>query len=401
MPRGQTPGLCSFATRLTLRSAIFLPMSSSSPAARNAAIDCTKGLACAAIVWHHLAFYGPMADVVEPLLPALMEWLDQYARMAVQLFLVLGGYLAAASLAPTGLARHSAALPQIARRFVRLVVPLAVALVLAVLVTALVRPWFDHSSLSGAPTLFQLLAHALLLQGIVGEESLSAGVWYVSIDFQLFALTALLFAAGRWFNAAQDATPQARPTAGQAVVVLLAAASLWGFNRDADFDNWAVYFFGAYGLGMMAFWAVRSPRPWAWSTLMALLVGVALWLEWRDRIALAGATALALVLVMSSPKLLSWQGPKRLQQLGQMSYSVFLVHFPVCLLVNAVVTWFWPDSLAINLVGLWAAFALSLAAGRLLYQRVERHMPSWQDVLRWQAGLVGTGMLMTWVTAWT
>lgn len=375
-------------------------MSSSSPASRNAVIDCTKGLACAAIVWHHLAFYGPMADVVEPLLPALIEWLDQDARMAVQLFLVLAGYLAAASLAPAGLARHSQVLPQIARRFVRLVVPLAVALVLAVLISALVRPWFDHASMSGAPTLFQLLAHALLLQGIVGEESLSAGVWYVSIDFQLFALTALLFAAGRrWFGSEPGAS--ARPTPGQAVVVLLAAASLWGFNRDADYDNWAVYFFGAYGLGMMAFWAVRAARPWAWSALMALLLGIALWLEWRTRIALAGATALALVAVMRSPRLYSMSGPARLQQLGQMSYSVFLVHFPVCLLVNAVVTWFWPDSLAINLVGLWAAFALSLATGQLLYQRVERHMPSWQDALRWQASLVGTGMLMTWITAWT
>ena len=376
-------------------------MSSSSPASRNAVIDCTKGLACAAIVWHHLAFYGPMADVVEPLLPALIEWLDQDARMAVQLFLVLAGYLAAASLAPTGLARHSQVLPQIARRFVRLVVPLAVALVLAVLISTLIRPWFDHASMSAAPGLFQLLAHALLLQGIVGEESLSAGVWYVSIDFQLFALTALLFAMSRWFSSVPDAATPARPTVGQAVVVLLAAASLWGFNRDADFDNWAVYFFGAYGLGMMAFWAVRAARPWAWSALMALLLGIALWLEWRTRIALAGATALALVAVMRSPRLYSMSGPARLQQLGQMSYSVFLVHFPVCLLVNAVVTWFWPDSLAINLVGLWAAFALSLATGQLLYQRVERHMPSWQDALRWQASLVGTGMLMTWITAWT
>ena len=375
-------------------------MSSSSPASRNAVIDCTKGLACAAIVWHHLAFYGPMADVVEPLLPALIEWLDQDARMAVQLFLVLAGYLAAASLAPTGLARHSQVLPQIARRFVRLVVPLAVALVLAVLISTLIRPWFDHASMSAAPGLFQLLAHALLLQGIVGEESLSAGVWYVSIDFQLFALTALLFAMSRWFSSVADAATPARPTVGQAVVVLLAAASLWGFNRDADFDNWAVYFFGAYGLGMMAFWAVRAARPWAWSALMALLLGIALWLEWRTRIALAGATALALVAVMRSPRLYSMSGPARLQQLGQMSYSVFLVHFPVCLLVNAVVTWFWPDSLVINLVGLWAAFALSLATGRVLYLRVERHMPSWQDALRWQASLVGTGMLMTWVTAW-
>lgn len=378
-------------------------MSSLPPVSRNAVIDCTKGLACAAIVWHHLAFYGPMSDVVQPLLPGLIEWLYDDARMAVQLFLVLAGYLAAASLAPAGLARHGQALQalaQIARRFVRLVVPLAVALVLAVLVTALVRPWFDHASLSAAPSLFQLLAHALLLQGIVGEESLSAGVWYVSIDFQLFALTALLFAAVRWADAGPDGAPRARPTPGQAVVVLLAAASLWGFNRDADFDNWAVYFFGAYGLGMMAFWAVRSARPWAWSALMGLLLGIALWLEWRSRIALAGAAALLLVAVMRSPQLQRLQGPARLQQLGRMSYSVFLVHFPVCLLVNAVVTWFWPDSLTINLLGLCAAFALSLATGHLLYQRVERHMPSWQDVLRWQAGLVGAGMLMTWVTAW-
>ncbi|MCD2514479.1 acyltransferase family protein [Comamonas endophytica] len=375
-------------------------MSSLSPVSRNAVIDCTKGLACALIIWHHLAFYGPMADVVQPLLPGLIEWLYEDARMAVQLFLVLAGYLAAASLAPDGLARHSQPWVQIVRRFVRLVVPLAVALVLAVLVTALVRPWFDHASLSAAPTLFQLLAHALLLQGIVGEESLSAGVWYVSIDFQLFALTALLFAVVRWFDAAPGTAPRARPTPGQIAVVLLAAASLWGFNRDADFDNWAVYFFGAYGLGMMAFWAVRSPRPWAWSALMAALLGVALWLEWRTRIALAGAAALALIAAMRSPQLQRLQGPVRLQQLGRMSYSVFLVHFPVCLLVNAVVTWFWPESLAINLFGLCAAFALSLAVGRFLYLRVERHMPGWQDVVRWQASLVGTGMLMTWVTAW-
>ncbi len=376
-------------------------MSSSLPVSRNAVIDCVKGLACAAIVWHHLAFYGPMSDVVKPLFPGLFDWLFEYARMAVQIFLVLGGYLAAASLAPAGLARHSQPLAQIARRFVRLVVPLAVALVVAVLVTALVRPWFDHPSLSAAPSLFQLLAHTLLLQGILGEESLSAGVWYVSIDFQLFALTALLFALARWLGLSRVGGAQQLARFGQALVVLLAAASLWGFNRDADFDNWALYFFGAYGLGMMAWWAVHGSRPWAWTALMAVLLGLALWLEWRTRIALAGASALALVAVMRSPRWLAWRGVASLQKLGQMSYSVFLLHFPVCLLVNAVVSYFWPASVAINLVGLCAAFALSVAAGALLYARVERNMPNWQQALRWQAGLVGTGLLTTWITAWS
>lgn len=72
---------------------------------RSALLDCTKGLACAAIVWHHLAFYGPMSDVAHPVMPDLLDWLYEYARMAVQIFLVIGGFLAAASLAPQGLSR--------------------------------------------------------------------------------------------------------------------------------------------------------------------------------------------------------------------------------------------------------------------------------------------------------
>lgn len=71
-----------------------------SATSRTPLIDMVKGLACAAIVCHHLAFYGPMSDIAAPLAPWLMAWLYDYGRMAVQVFLVLGGYLAAASLAP-------------------------------------------------------------------------------------------------------------------------------------------------------------------------------------------------------------------------------------------------------------------------------------------------------------
>ena len=147
----------------------------SSPS-RNALIDSMKGMACATIVCHHLAFYGPMSDVAQPLMPSLMAWLSNYGRMAVQVFLVLGGYLAASSLAPGGVARFDSASQQIGRRFVRLVVPYAVALVVAVLVSAAVRPWMSHPSVPADPELSQLVANALLIQDIVGEEALSAFV---------------------------------------------------------------------------------------------------------------------------------------------------------------------------------------------------------------------------------
>ncbi len=373
----------------------------SSATSRTPLIDVAKALACVAIVWHHLAFYGPMSDIAQPLAPAFIGWLYDQGRMAVQVFLVLGGYLATASLAPQGAARFDHAGAAVAKRFVRLVVPYAVALLLTVLVSAAVRPWMAHPSVPDEPTLAQLLANALLLQDIVGEDALSAGAWYVAIDFQLFALSVLIWAGvralpGNWARRHGAALAQAAVVAG-------VAGSLWLFNRVAGLDMWAVYFFGAYGLGMMAYWAVRSARPLgasAWVGAMVLLGGAALVIDFRGRIAVALVTALCLVAALRSERLRAWGGWAPLVRLGQMSYSVFLVHFAVCLLVNAVVSHLWPTAPWPNALGMVLAFGLSLAAGRQLYLRVEQHVPSWSTALRWQAGLVGAGLLVAVSNNW-
>lgn len=352
---------------------------------RNALIDSVKGLACATIVAHHLAFYGPMSDSAHDLIPSVVDVLSEYGRMAVQVFLVLGGYLAAASLAPDGVLREGPAAQHIGRRFVRLIVPYAVALLVAVLAAALVRPFLEHPSVPGEPELNQLLANALLLQDIVGEEALSAGVWYVAIDFQLFACAVLLLAALRHAPARVQRWAPGMVAAGGALSLLV-------FNRMPDQDMWAWYFWGSYSLGMCAFWAARAPRAWAWGLGMAAVGLLALWLEFRARIAVALVAALLLMAVKRHG--VAWRGADWLPRLGQMSYSVFLVHFSVCLLVNAVVNHLWPDAPWPNLLGMVLAFGLSIAAGRLLYLRVERHVPSWSVALRWQAGMVGTGMLV-------
>ena len=64
-------------------------------ASRLAFVDALKAVASQFIVLHHLAFYGPMSDVANDLAPALFSWLSQNARLAVQVFLVIGGFLAA------------------------------------------------------------------------------------------------------------------------------------------------------------------------------------------------------------------------------------------------------------------------------------------------------------------
>lgn len=350
------------------------------PDKRLPGIDALKGLACVMIIWHHLAFYGPMSDVVYPLVPGLTDWLYDYGRMAVQVFLVVGGFLAAGSLAPQGVATFGPPGRLILRRYCRLVRPYLVALAVSVLVAALVRPWFEHPSVPAAPTLAQLIAHGLLLQDVLGQEALSAGVWYVAIDLQLFAMSVLVFGMARRLQRRWPGTPV---RIGVWLVLLFAASSLLFFNRQAGLDMTGLYFFGAYALGMLAHWASAAShkaKGGRWLLAIALLGSVALALDFRGRLVVALAVAFGLVwlqqsLSTSRPK--RWLQPHWLTQLGKASYSIFLIHFPVCLLVNAVVSHFWPTQVFANVLGLLAAFLLSLLAGRVLYRGVEsRRMPS-------------------------
>jgi peptidoglycan/LPS O-acetylase OafA/YrhL len=68
---------------------------------------------------------------------------------------------------------------------------------------------------------------------------------------------------------------------------------------------------------------------------------------------------------------MAWWPRRQLALLGKMSYSIFLIHFSICLLVNAVVSHLWPTHLLANTLGLLAAFALSLLGGAALYWGVE------------------------------
>ncbi|SFU36156.1 Peptidoglycan/LPS O-acetylase OafA/YrhL, contains acyltransferase and SGNH-hydrolase domains [Polaromonas sp. YR568] len=349
-----------------------------SAAPRLPGIDALKGLACVMIVWHHLAFYGPMSDVVHPFAPALMGWLYDYGRMAVQVFLVVGGFLGAASLAPKGVAVFDSPGRLLFRRYWRLAKPYLVALAVSVLVAALVRPWFAHPSVPAAPTLPQLLAHVFLLQDILGQEALSAGVWYVAIDFQLYAAAVLIFTFARRFQSqsGEHADGAVSAPLGVSLVLLLALASLLFFNRLPAFDITALYFCGSYALGMLAFWASSNMggRRGFWLAAMAAMGALALALDFRGRLVVALVTAFGLVWLSSlqpNAWLLRCSQQRWLLQLGKVSYSVFLIHFPVCLLVNAIAGHFWPTQLLPNVAGLLLAFVLSLLAGSALYRWVE------------------------------
>lgn len=331
----------------------------SNPAHRMPLVDALKAVASQLILLHHLSTYGPLAATARDVLPVSMGWLFDYGRMAVQVFLVIAGFLAARGLSAHGQALAGSPLPLLWKRYLRLVVPFLAAIALAIVCSALANQWMDDEAIPDRATLGQWLAHATLLHGVLGVDALSAGVWYVAIDFQLFALMALLLWLGRYALIAP------------LLVLTVATVSLFWFNRDASWDNYALYFFGAYGLGAAAWWASDRRRLLAWLGVIAAIAIAALVVDFRLRIALALAVALTLGFSRRSGLLERWPDARPLAFLGQISYSVFLVHFPILLLSNGLYTLCEFESGESAIFGLLLTWTASVAGGLLFYRWVE------------------------------
>lgn len=303
------------------------------PPSSSPAIDLAKVLAAHLILFHHVVLYGPLPDAPAPALERVLDWLAADGRLAVQVFLVIGGYLGAASM--LGRIEHEGPVAPL-RQGVGLIAARARRLLptywLAALLMLAVAGWL-HWGLgtddAPAPDAPQVVANLLLLHDVMGYDGLSAGFWYVAIDLQLYAGLVLLAMLCRRLG-----SPASRVAAFVAVTVLTVLGSLLRWNLHPELDAWAPYFAGSYGLGMLA--CLLRRRAGVGTAGAAALVGLlglaALVLAWRSRIAVATVTAVALCgLRAADGRLQSLPAAWRhgLSTLAAASYPMFLLHYPL------------------------------------------------------------------------
>ena len=343
---------------------------------RSVVVDLLRVLAAQTIVWHHLAYYGPLSDIAYGLAAGPIDWLYSYGRFAVSVFFVLGGYcLALGRLAhhpPVGL---RGALRVIFDRYLRIGLPYLVALGLAMVANEVAAVYMDHPSISPRPTVGQLIAHLVLLHKVLGYDSLAAGIWYVAIDVQLVALVALVYAIS-----ARIFAPKGALIARWTLLVLGALSAIF-WNRSPHLDAFAIYFLGSYVLGMAAAWIKNGSLSrgvfWAYVGVFAM----ALHGDFRARLVVAMVTAVVLAVAQGRRWLAGVTSPRLLRALADMSYSLFLIHFPTCLVLNA--WWFrhLSSSPRLALVGMATAWIMSLGTAFLFHRFVEKRLSG----LRWAA----------------
>jgi len=334
-------------------------------------IDAVRAILATTIAWHHFALYGPLADEVPEAVAAAFYWLKNY-RWAVQAFFVISGYVLARTMSPR--VWNTAQVGRfVLRRYCRLGIPYLATILLAIAACALARPTLAENVIGPPPTFPQIAAHMAFLQDILGFPSLSAGLWFVCIDFQLglmyVGLLLLRDLGSRWSGRAPgEAATALLLVLGSA----LAGSSLFYFNLDDRFDVWGVYYFANFFLGVMIYHALQGNRrrAAAFAAYIALIVAALAW-QWRWRLAVALATGLMLFASGKTGLLERWPRSRVIAYLGLTSFSLFLVHYPVLIVVETIWVhsdWLTPGAACTGLV---IAYAVSLLAAALFFRFIE------------------------------
>lgn len=320
-----------------------------------------RALAAVVIVWHHFALYPPLNEWARPILGELLTWFEVHAR-STQIFFVLGGFVLAHTLAARRW-RAGALLVFLLRRYCRLGLPYLAVIALVLPIYAFARNWVPESVLGGTVTWPQFLAHLFFLQDILGYEALSAGLWFVCINIQLCILFASMLCV-------RDCGPGRRVDVIGLLGWGMAAFSLFYANLTPGWDVWAIYFFPYFFMGVVVWRSTHGGRKiefWAYQALFVL----AMLLEWRWRLSVAMVAGYLLLWSLDSGFAARWPRHPALLWLGKISYSLFLVHFPVLVFVAALwshLEWTSPELAGL---GLLLAFIGSIGLASVFHRWIE------------------------------
>jgi peptidoglycan/LPS O-acetylase OafA/YrhL len=305
-------------------------------------VDALRGLAACGVAlfghfWHLTGQVGrgPNDDI------AALEWLFRDSWLLVDLFFVISGYIFT-HVYPT-VEWRSFAVARFARLYPLHIVTFAIVAALAPFVAI------------GPNTLLQAGAHLAFLQGALQPAGFNDPAWSLTIEVACYAL----FVAALW-----------RPRYFVLVCAALVALGITSIGqKEGGLIDWRL----ARGLvGFFAGCLIYRLKP----PPLALLVMAALgaWSVFGQTVltAVVGRTGSASLLLWPALVGLAagrpWLAARPLQWLGDRSYSIYLTHLPVHLLMRLAygkelpVTW-----------GTWiVAAALVLVASDLSYRYLER-----------------------------
>jgi peptidoglycan/LPS O-acetylase OafA/YrhL len=307
------------------------------PGQRLAGLDGLRGLAALFVVVNHVflrAFPGYPVDRA----PFWAGWFI-YGRFAVVVFIVLSGFSLALSPACRGW-RLDGVSRFASRRAWRILPPYWAALVFSLAVAWLVVPPPGQ----GAPDARSVIVNGLLVQNLVDAPTPDRSFWSIAVEAQLYVVfPVLLLVVRRWGPVVMVAT----------VTLVVSAVGILGphvpglsvFVIQSPPDLAALFAIGVLVAGVVGGGRARGPRPWAPLALAAAAPVLAtIWwqgsvwtlqhLFWVDLALGPAVGCLVAALATGHPApLLRLLDARPIRDLGLSSYSLYLTHGPIVVIV--------------------------------------------------------------------
>ena len=296
-----------------------------------------RGLAALFVVVNHVflrAFPGYPVDRA----PFWAGWFI-YGRFAVVVFIVLSGFSLALSPARHGW-RLDGASRFARRRALRILPPYYAALAFSLAVAWLVVPPPGQ----GVPDAKSVVVNGLLVQNLVGAPTPDQSFWSIAVEAQLYVVfPLLLLMVRRWGAIVMVAT----------VTLLVAMVGILGphvsrldvFVIQSPPDLAALFAVGVVSAGIVGASAARRSWPWAGLALGAAAPVLAV-IGWRGSVwtldhlfwvdlALGPAVACLLAALATGrpAPLLRVLDARPIRALGASSYSLYLTHGPIVVVV--------------------------------------------------------------------
>ncbi|RLT08939.1 MAG: acyltransferase [Planctomycetota bacterium] len=365
------------------------------PAARFVMIDGLRGLAALGICVYHIWRYEPAATT-KPLayasnnfVPGFMDWMLLRSWVGVQFLLVISGFVIAFTLRNIWVTPREV-LSFVGRRVVRLWPPYAVTVLLAAFLLAVSETWWGLPPPVEEPLTFaRVWTHLFFLQDVLGESPMSAAIWTVCIEMQFYLVSVVGWGlAQRLLPRTDSPSPQPSGWGVMLVFAPLALASLLFWNRQDSTESWVIHFLNAFFLGMVTWWTLDGTVSWKVFAVTVAVVVAHLAYRWKLENALALTAALVIYFAGRMDHFHDWLNWRWLQYLGRISYSLYMIHYPVSHVLTCI-GWRWcgdSPTPAQACVILFGCLIASIAAGHLLYVCVEAPSGRWSTWLKSRRG---------------
>jgi peptidoglycan/LPS O-acetylase OafA/YrhL len=258
------------------------------------------------------------------------------------------------------------------RRSIRLDPPYWTTIFFVLGLYAAARSFGLGEDLIDPPSWPQLASHAFYLQDILGYGNLSVGFWSLCIEVQFYLALIIMLGTAQWLHKRLAPTSSfAGAICLLAVSAPLALVSLAEYRAGSDWDVWLPHFFCMFFLGSLGWWTLggRVPQPVFWYYVTLLVAR--LWLDWSLEIACATVAGVTIYLVGRRGRLADWLGARSLQYLGRISYSLYLIHYPISWIIVSFGFWLTGDNAIAAVLWLCLALGMSIAAADVLYRLVE------------------------------